>query len=574
MSVELLLREFHRISEAPDAIPRLRRFILDLAVRGKLVSQDPNDEPAYALLKRIELRKLQLSKAKRMRAFPELPAVSADEVPYPLPPTWCWIRLGDAFKYDAGDKTEPSAIADGSWLLELEDLEKDSGKVLSKVLVEQRSPRSTKSKFMAGDVLYGKLRPYLNKAVVADAPGFSTTEIVAIRCYGDSAPDYTSLALRRPDFVAYVDRLGQGTKMPRLRTEDALRGLFPLPPVAEQHRIADRVEELINLCDELESLQTSRQARKDKLVTASLARLTAAADESSFKESARFYFNHLPRLSSRPEHLQILSNSMIDLAIRGKLPTRGKTDEPAYALMNRILSEKERLAIKAQIKLSTIENEAPFELPSSWAWARLGDLAVSFRYGTSKLCSYEKKGAPVLRIPNVSSGQLTLDDLKYAILSEKETEDLSLRAGDILMIRSNGSLNLVGRPAIVDPSGAGFCYAGYLVRVRFCLGTVNSYYITTVLNSSFVRSQIEGPIRSAVGLKNVNSTELGNLRIPLAPLNEQGRIVAMVKGLAELCSKCTTHIEAEDQAQHRFLNAAVQQALASEQPFAEIAAGA
>jgi len=102
-------------------------------------------------------------------------------------------------------------------------------------------------------VLYGKLRPYLNKSVVANSHGFSTTEIVALRCYGDSAPYYTCLALRRPDFVDYVTRLGQGTKMPRIRTEDAISALFPLPPLAEQHRIGAKVDELMVLCDQLEA---------------------------------------------------------------------------------------------------------------------------------------------------------------------------------------------------------------------------------------------------------------------------------------------------------------------------------
>jgi type I restriction enzyme, S subunit len=202
-----LLEHFHHVADTSDAIPRLRKFILELAVRGKLVPQDAKDESASELLKRIAAKKKGWNGPP-----PTLTPISEAEMPFALPVTWQWARIGDLFEYDAGTKCNPSELVPDRWLLELEDIEKDSSKVLTRLRARDRDSLSTKSEFQVGDILYGKLRPYLNKVVVADEPGYSTTEIVAIRPFLKLHPEYCALAFRRPDFVAYVERLGRGTK--------------------------------------------------------------------------------------------------------------------------------------------------------------------------------------------------------------------------------------------------------------------------------------------------------------------------------------------------------------------------
>jgi type I restriction enzyme, S subunit len=229
MNAERLLTHYEKIADAPDAIARLRRFILDLAVRGKLVPQDAGDEPAAELLKRIAKEKARLMKAGQIRKPPALEPITDAEVLYALPRTWAWVRVGDIFDYDVGTKRDPKELNQSRWLLELEDIEKDTSRIVERLRVSDRDSQSTKSEFEPGDILYGKLRPYLNKVVVAEEPGYSTTEIVAIRPFLRLCPEYCALAFRRPDFVAYVERLGRGTKMPRLRTPDAIVAPFPLP---------------------------------------------------------------------------------------------------------------------------------------------------------------------------------------------------------------------------------------------------------------------------------------------------------------------------------------------------------
>lgn len=268
MNADRLLALYEKVAEAEDAIPRLRRFVLDLAVRGKLVPQDPADEPASELLKRIAKEKARLVKAGKIRKPPTLDPIRDAEALYALPRTWAWVRVGDIFDYDAGTKRDPSELDQSRWLLELEDIEKETSRIVERLRVSDRDSQSTKSEFEPGDILYGKLRPYLNKVVVADEPGYSTTEIVAIRPFMRLCPDYCALAFRRPDFVAYVERLGRGTKMPRLRTPDAIVAPFPLPPLAEQRRIVAKVEELMALLDRLEAALTLRETTRARLLEA------------------------------------------------------------------------------------------------------------------------------------------------------------------------------------------------------------------------------------------------------------------------------------------------------------------
>ena len=314
MNADRLLAFYERIADAPDAIVRFRRFILDLAVRGKLVGQDSNDEPASELLKRIAAEKARLVKAGEIKKSKAKP-VNMSDTPFELPKSWKWAALGDLVLYDAGIKREPKTLNQELWLLELEDVEKDSGRLLVRVTASERESKSTKSEFCVDDILYGKLRPYLNKVLVADVPGYSTTEIVALRPFLPLCSTYCALALRRPDFVGYVTRLGQGTKMPRLRTEDATIAPFPLPPLAEQHRIVAKVDELMALCERLEAARAEREATRDRLTAASLARLNAPdPDTDTFRNHAAFAFENLVPLTTRLDQIKALRQTILNLA--------------------------------------------------------------------------------------------------------------------------------------------------------------------------------------------------------------------------------------------------------------------
>ena len=239
-------------------------------------------------------------------------------------------------------------------------------------------------------------------------------------------------------------------------------------------------------------------------------------------------------------------------------------DEPALKQISRISGAKSTVKGRKGSKarglpaLAGIEAE---QLPTGWTFVRLNDLAVSMRYGTSIKCGYDEALTPVLRIPNVSSGQVSLEDLKFGPLNEGDREALALMAGDLLVIRSNGSLNIVGRSAVVTPDTEGMAFAGYLVRLRTLNQQLNTRYVWLALNSHAPREQIERPIRSAVGLKNVNLTEFGNLSFWLPPLAEQRRIVAKVDELMVLCGRLEAALTSADATRQRLLEALLHEVL-------------
>jgi restriction endonuclease S subunit len=263
-------------------------------------------------------------------------------------------------------------------------------------------------------------------------------------------------------------------------------------------------------------------------------------------------------LHNQEKYVSQLKQAILQEAIAGQLTAEWRTQNPmqkgnpdtdAAALLAKIKAEKQQLIADGKLKkekpLSDIYFFPLYELPPNWQWTKLGDIVESLRYGTSKKCSYSKNGFPVLRIPNLKDGVIDKSDLKYTIMSDLESEGYSLRNEDILMIRSNGSKSLVGRTSIVSSDCEGYAYAGYLVRLRFLQNSLISRFLYLVLESKFVRDQIEIPVRTTTGVKNINSTEILNLIIPFPPLAEQKAIAEKVDRLME------TIDQLEQQIKHR-----------------------
>jgi type I restriction enzyme S subunit len=168
----------------------------------------------------------------------------------------------------------------------------------------------------------------------------------------------------------------------------------------------------------------------------------------------------------------------------------------------------------------------------AWGKTTIGNITMDLSYGTSKKCDYSvKNGIPFLRIPNISSGEINLSDLKYACLDKKERNHYTLEKGDLLMIRSNGSVSLLGLSVVVDESVVGYAYAGYLIRLKCIKDIIIPDYLSFVLSSDGLRTQIELPARSTTGVHNINSGEIKVLRIPLPPLQEQKEIVNRIEKL-------------------------------------------
>ena len=571
MNADILLKYFDRISEAPDAIPRLRRFILDLAVRGKLVEQDSRDEPAGKLLKRIQAEKAKTGITPRRQGAKEgekLGDLAAwREGDFEVPPSWERVQLGDVVQYGVIDKVDSNRkITPETWVLDLEDIEKDTSRLLERVTSSTRIFQSTKTAFRCGDVLFGKLRPYLNKVLVADTHGVCTTEIVPIRGYCGMVSEYVKLVLKSPLTMEKVGSLMYGMKMPRLGTSDAVLLNFPLPPLAEQQRIVAKVDELMALCDQLEAARNEREARRQRLTAASLQRLNQPADAASLRADARFHLDNLTRLTTRPEQIKQLRQTILNLAVRGCLVAQDPQDEPASELLKRIALERAGL-----VKLGRIRKEkpfvpvsaecVPFEAPRLWSWTKIGVAALFTEYGTSQQSHHSELGVAVLKMGDIQDGKLLLGGQKKVPATIDDLPALYLENRDLLYNRTN-SAELVGKTGIYIGNDNEYTFASYLIRIRCSKLSTYPEYFNLAMNSPWFRhTQIIPHLKQQCGQANVNGTILKNMLIPLPPLAEQRRIVARVDELMALCDQLEARLTTTATDSRRLLEAVLRDAI-------------
>lgn len=249
-----------------DLVKQLRQAFLREAMQGKLGPQDKQDEPASELLKKIKAEKEQLIKEKKIKKEKELPPIKSEEIPFEIPENWEWCRLGEICNYGSSPKAGPKNLQKDTWVLDLEDIEKETSKLLMKIRFSERDSLSTKNVFKKGEVLYSKLRPYLDKVIVADENGVCTTEILPLTLFGKLNPYFIRYSLKRSDFLKYVNSVTKGMKMPRLGTPEGRMALVPLPSLSEQHRIVAKLEQLMHYCDELEQSIKQSQTQNEQLL--------------------------------------------------------------------------------------------------------------------------------------------------------------------------------------------------------------------------------------------------------------------------------------------------------------------
>ena len=244
---------------------QIKKSILQYAIQGKLVPQDPNDEPASVLLEKIKAEKQKLIKAGKIKKDKQESYIYkrdnrhyekmgdkevdiTDKIPFEIPNSWVWVRLGNVVNYgETPTVSYPQCQDKNMWILDLEDIEKDTSKLLSRYRIKDKKFNSTKKTFCKGNVLYCKLRPYLNKVMVADEDGICTSEIIPLQIYYGIVPEYLKECLKSPYFYQYVNSLTYGIKMPRLGTTNGKRSLIPLPPIQEQQRIVEKIEQLFKI---------------------------------------------------------------------------------------------------------------------------------------------------------------------------------------------------------------------------------------------------------------------------------------------------------------------------------------
>ncbi len=544
-------------------IKKLRELILALAVRGKLVPQDPSDEPASMLLSRIAAEKARLVKEGKIKKPKALPEISEEEKSFELPRTWSWVRLNDIADYNGRPNIEPDNIKGDVWLLDMEDIEKDTSKLLYRAFYEERESKSNKSTFKCGDVLYGKLRPYLNKVIIADLDGVCTTEIVPIVPSDGLHPAYLKYLLKSPAFQNYVNSLMYGVKMPRLGTEDAIKSVHPLPPFAEQHRIVAKVDELMALCDQLEQQSEAQLAAHQTLVETLLTSLTDSGDADELAQNWARLSTHFDTLFTTEASIDTLKQTILQLAVMGKLVPQDPSDEPASVLLERIAAEKAQLIKEKKIKkeknIVDFEglNDLKKQLPNSWEWIRLADTADLVRGGSPR-----PAGDPRFyggNIPFLKVGDITRKKSKYVEGFNSTITEAGLHKTRLIETRtvllSNSGATL-GIPAICTFSATfNDGVAAFVEQSKFIFDEYLHLYLSTI-SKWFLDIASRGQ-----GQPNLNTDIIKATWFALPPLEEQHRIVARVDKLMALCDHLQSRLQTSQQTQLALAESLVEEAL-------------
>ena len=577
MNAELLLTHYHRIADAPDAVAQLRQTILNLAVRGKLVPQDPSDEPADELLKRIAEERNLLVKQREIRFEKPLIPAKTTEFPFEIPQHWVWSKIGNVVLFTQyGTSQKSNSSEDGVPILTMGNIQ--GGRVVfrNEKRIPEKSDDLPALYLQKFDILYNRTNSaeLVGKTGIYDHDYTATFASYLIRLRPSqkwTEPYFINLAMNAPEFreTQIVPLIKKQTGQANVNGTALKNMLVPLPPLAEQHRIVAKVDELMALCDQLEAARVKREAKRDRLSAASLARLNAPdPDATIFADHARFALNALPALTTRPDQIKQLRQTILNLAVRGKLVPQDPSDEPADELLKRIAEERNLLVKQREIRfekplIPAKTTEFPFEIPQHWVWSKIGNVVLFTQYGTSQKSNSSEDGVPILTMGNIQGGRVVFRNEKRIPEKSDDLPALYLQKFDILYNRTN-SAELVGKTGIYDHDYTA-TFASYLIRLRPSQKWTEPYFINLAMNApEFRETQIVPLIKKQTGQANVNGTALKNMLVPLPPLAEQYRIVAKVDELMALCDRLETSLTTAADTRCNLLNALLAEALAHE----------
>jgi type I restriction enzyme, S subunit len=526
MTPERLLEHFERIADAPDAVDRLRQFVLNLAVRGKLVPQDASDKPAPDFDKTIP---------KKI------------ERPFCIPATWHWSRLRSLGKLKGGGT--PSKAEGDFWgghipWVSPKDMKIDHLSEAQLTITDSAIKNSAATLIEPGSVLFvvrGMILAHSFPVAVTRVPLTINQDMKALVLMRPEMAEFVLRALKglKPEVLACVQRSTHGTC--RLEGSDYADFMIPIPPAAEQNRIVAKVDELMALCDRLEAARVVREATRDRLAAAGLARLNVP-DSPSFRDDARFVLRALPALTTRTDQIRQIRQTILNLAVRGKLVPQYASDGPASIFDKTIPSEI----------------EAPFSIPATWNWSRLRFMGKLKGGGTPSKADGDFWGGD---IPWVSPKDMKIDHLSDAQL--KITK--AAIKGSAATLIEQGSVLFVVRGMILAHS--------FPVAVTRVPLVVNQDMKALVLRmpemAEFVMRALKGlkpemlarVKRSTHGTCRLEGSDYSDFMIPVPPAAEQSRIVAKVDELMALCDRLEASLSAGEQIRRSLLEALLSEAL-------------
>ncbi len=547
-------------------LKKLRELILELAVRGLLVPQDPRDEPAAVLLKQIAAEKAKLVKEGKIKKLSKLPPIDEDEKPFELPNGWAFVRLNDIGEWGSG--STPSRGGTGlyggeiSWFKSGElnaDFIYESEETVTELALEKTPLRFNKP----GDVLIAMYGATIGKTSILGVPATTNQAVCACTPFNGVSNIFllTLLKAYRPRFVG----MGAGGAQPNISREKIINTIIPLPPTQEQRRIVAKVDELMVLCDRLEQQQDASIAAHQTLVRVLLAALTAAAGRDAFEAAWMRIADHFDALFTTAESVAELKQTILQLAVMGKLVPQDPADEPASVLLKKIAAEKAKLVkegkIKKQEPLPPIrEDEQPFQLPDGWEFAYTQEVCSEVTDGTHQTPTYVEVGRPFVSAQCVKPFKFMPEKCRY--VSEEHYQDYiksrKPEYRDVLLSRVGAG---IGEAALIDSNleFAIYVSTGLLKPHKDYL---LPEYLVLWLNSPVGRNYSEKhTLGKGVSQGNLNLSLIRAFIVSVPPLNEQRRIVAKVDELMAFCDRLHARLAASQTTQRQLADAMTAQAI-------------
>lgn len=560
MNANRLLALYDRVAEAPDAVTRLRHFVLDLAVRGKLVAQDPEDESASELLQRIAAEKVRLMEAGSLKRRKLTGSQSQHDLGFLVPDGWVAATFYDVLielqtgpfgsslhqsDYELGGTPviNPASIQDGR-IIPIEKMAV-GGNVLQ---------RLSTFKLRAGDIVMGRRGEMGRCAVVSkhEDGWLCGTGSLILRIPEGIYPYYLAMLIGSPYVREYLTRSSVGATMRNLNQSILLAISVAVPPATEQRRIVAKVDEHMALCDRLEEGRTARKEKFYQLTKATLARLSAPDNDiATFRSRARFAIDAFPALTTRTNQVKLFRHAILDLAMRGKLVKQDPADEPVSELLRRVEVERTGTSNTKKWKSYPLNAEAVdgnlFDLPTGWKWvplARISDVTMG-QSPPGETYNKSGDGVPLINGPV----EFTPGPFGRTIVNQFTTAPKKYCEEGDFLICVRGS---TGRTNVAAFRG---CIGRGVAAMR---SSFDDQFIRLILWNA--RKAIFSMGRGIV-FPSISKKQLETFPIPLPPLAEQHRIAAKVDELMGLCDRLEAAFRASNIARSQLLETVLQEAL-------------
>ncbi|GHD93958.1 type I restriction endonuclease EcoAI subunit S [Pseudocitrobacter faecalis] len=544
-------------------IKKLRELILELAVRGKLVPQDPNDEPASELLKRIAAEKAELVKQGKLKKQKPLPEISEEEKPFELPEGWEWVRLGDftniirGITFPGNEKSQfqaPGKIACLRTANVQEQIDWDDLIYISDSFVKRDDQYLQEHDIVMS---MANSRELVGKVALASLPDnskFTFGGFLSVLRPLVVNEIYLMALLRCETYKSQlIESASQTTNIANI----SLAKLNPLPvcipPAKEQIHIVKKMNELMSLCDQLEQQSLTNLDAHQQLVETLLGTLTDSQNAEELAENWARISEHFDTLFTTEASVDALKQTILQLAVMGKLVPQDPNDEPASELLKRIAQEKAQLVkegkIKKQKPLPPIsDEEKPFELPEGWEWCRLGDI-VTIRGGKRVANGYKLLTTATphiyIRVSDMKDGTIDLSDLRYIDSNMHEKiSNYIIKKEDIYMTIVGAT---IGKCGLIPPELDGMNLTENAARLT-PHDKLSKEYLYQCLRSNFCQNQFTDKTLQ-VGVQKMALNRLSNTLIPLAPSMEAAKIIDNIKKIEDISKAMLKKIQSAQQTQ-------------------------